>query len=215
MVDMKKDDNVSLKREITIVTLFFGSIVLILVLMVVFARTKKISPLPNIIKAEFSLTDQNNKEFTSHDLKDKVSLIYFGTTHCPDICTSALNKIVEIISTLEERNEKRRVSINTIFITLDPEKDSHKILKDFLNNFHPSIIGLRGEEDKLSKVVADFKISYKKVPNPGNLSDYALAHSSFIYIFDKNVKCVQYFSVQDETKSISDYIIRVFHNSHE
>ena len=212
MVDKIKEDNSnSLKREITIISLFFASIVLMLVLMVVFARTKKISQLPNIIKAEFSLTDQNNKEFTSYDLKDKVSLIYFGTTHCPDICTSVLNKMVEIISTLEER----KISINTIFITLDPEKDSHKILKDFLNNFHPSIIGLRGEEDKLSKVAADFKTSYKKVPNSDNLSDYTLAHSSFIYIFDKNVKCVQYFSVQDKTQSISDYIIRVFNNFHE
>lgn len=205
-----KDKSSSVAKSIAILTIVIIIIALFIIFIAGAGTPKKSSnQLEDIIKAEFSLTDQNNKEFTSNDLKGKISLIYFGFTHCPDICPFALNKLVEIISALEKKN----ISINSVFVTVDPRRDSTQLLKDFLNNFHHSIIGLRGTEDQISKVVTDFKTSYQKVPNSDNPDNYTVNHPSLIYIFDKNVKCIKYFSIQDDPKLIGEYILKISNNS--
>ena len=98
----------------------------------------------------FVLKDQNNQVFDSAD-SQKLMLIYFGFTYCPDVCPTTLIKVSDIIDRLKEDSKE----INSIFITVDPERDTPEILSDYVSAFHEDIIGLTGTKNEIDKVAED------------------------------------------------------------
>jgi protein SCO1/2 len=155
------------------------------------------------IGGDFNLIDQNGKAFSSDQLKGKLSLIYFGFTYCPDVCPTSLQKITEVINT----TDKYRIDVTPVFITIDPQRDTSELLKEYLGHFHPKFIGLTGTPEEIKKAADKFKVYYARSSStdPSN-SNYMLDHTSFCYLMDKKGKYMKHFYLNSTAEEIIDYI---------
>ena len=129
---------------------------------------------------DFSLIDPDAKVRTLADFKGKVVVMFFGYTQCPDICPTTLTEMQQVMTLLGPQSDK----VQVLFVTVDPERDTAAILKQYVPSFDPRFLGLRpADEAALEKVAKDFKIYYKKVPgtSPGS---YTMDHTAGSYAFD-------------------------------
>lgn len=156
------------------------------------------------IGGDFTLTDHNGNIFSSDSMKGKISLIYFGFTFCPDICPTSLQKLTTVVTTLD----KYQISILPIFITVDPTRDTSKILKEYLEHFSPRFLGLTGSEQEINYVANLYKVFFTKAENTHtrDLHEYMIDHSSFIYIMDKNGQYLKHFYMSTEAEEIINFI---------
>ena len=142
------------------------------------------------IGGSFRLTDQNGKTITDQDLKGHPFLVFFGFTHCPEVCPTALFDISEILGRLGPDAEK----VNALFITVDPERDTPEKLKEYLSSFNPRLIGVGGDADALAAVAKAYRVYYKKIPLKDG--DYTMDHTAIVYLMDKNGQFVAPFSLK-------------------
>lgn len=129
---------------------------------------------------DFSLLDPDGKVRTLADFKGKVVVMFFGYTQCPDICPTTLTEMQQVMTILGSQSDK----VQVLFVTVDPERDTAAILKQYVPAFDPRFLGLRPTDDAaLEKIGKDFKIYYKKVPgnSPGS---YTMDHTAGSYAFD-------------------------------
>jgi protein SCO1/2 len=129
---------------------------------------------------DFSLLDPDGKTRTLADFKGKVVVMFYGYTQCPDICPTTLTEMQQVMTILGPQADK----VQVLFVTVDPERDSADILKQYVPAFDSRFLGLRpADQTALEKVTKDFKIYYKKVPgsNPGS---YTMDHTAGSYAFD-------------------------------
>ena len=129
---------------------------------------------------DFSLADQNGQQRTLADFKGKVVFIFFGYTHCPDVCPTTLSEMAGIKKALGPDAERLQV----LFITLDPERDTPDLLSSFVPAFDPSFIGLTSDQATIDKVAKDFKVFAQKVPGKDGKS-YTIDHTAGSYVFDQ------------------------------
>ena len=127
----------------------------------------------------FTLTDQNNQRRTLEDFRGKLVFVFFGFTHCPDVCPTTLAEMAGIMKALGPGSERLQV----VFITLDPERDTPELLASFVPAFHPSFLGLTGDQATIDKVAKDFKVFAQKVPGKDGKS-YTIDHTAGSYVFD-------------------------------
>jgi protein SCO1 len=135
---------------------------------------------PPIEIKDFTLTDQNGKRFHLSNQRDKIVLIFFGYTHCPDICPVTLSDYGSIRAKLGDKAEK----VQFVFISVDPERDTVARLSDYLEIFDPKILGLTGERNELKAVWDSFFVYQEKV-EVGSASGYLVDHTSRVYLIDK------------------------------
>ena len=152
----------------------------------------------------FKLTDQNGKTITDQDLKGHPSLVFFGFTHCPEICPTALADISQVIDTLGSDGDK----VNALFVTVDPERDTPAVLKDYLSSFNPRLIGVGGDADALAAVAKAYRVYYKKVPLKDG--DYTMDHTAIVYLMDKNGQFVSPFSLRRRPEDAAAELRRYF-----
>jgi len=129
---------------------------------------------------DFSLLDPDGKLRTLNDFKGKVVVMFFGYTQCPDVCPTTLTEMQQVMTLLGPQSDK----VQVLFVTVDPERDTATILKQYVPSFNARFLGLRPADDvALEKVTKDFKIYYKKVPgtSPGS---YTIDHTAGSYAFD-------------------------------
>ena len=129
---------------------------------------------------DFSLVDPDGKVRTLADFKGKVVVMFFGYTQCPDICPTTLTEMQQVMTLLGPQADK----VQVLFVTVDPDRDTAAILKQYVPSFDSRFMGLRpADEAALEKVTKDFKIYYKKVPgtSPGS---YTIDHTAGSYAFD-------------------------------
>jgi protein SCO1/2 len=131
------------------------------------------------IGGPFSLTDQNGQPFSDKDLKGKLFLVFFGFTHCPDVCPTTLFEISEVLRNLGPEADHTAA----LFISVDPERDTPAAMKDYLANFDPHIRGLTGDAAALDAVARAYRVYYRKVPLEGG--DYTMDHTAIVYLMDK------------------------------
>jgi protein SCO1/2 len=142
------------------------------------------------IGGPFNLTDQNGKPVTDKDLKGHPTLVFFGFTHCPEVCPTTLFDISEVLNKLGPDAAK----VNAVFITVDPERDTPAALKDYLSSFNPRLIGIGGDAQELATVAKEYRVYYKKVPLKDG--DYTMDHTAIVYLMDKNGQFVSPFSLK-------------------
>jgi protein SCO1/2 len=142
------------------------------------------------IGGPFKLIDQNGKVITERDLKGHPSLVFFGFTHCPEVCPTTLFDISEVLNRLGPDAAK----VNAVFITVDPERDTPAALKDYLSSFNPRLVGIGGDAQELAKVAKEYRVYYKKVPTKDG--DYTMDHTAIVYLMDKNGQFVAPFSLK-------------------
>ena len=126
---------------------------------------------------DFRLTDVDGQERTLADYRGKLVLLYFGFVQCPDVCPTALTRAVDTKRLRGADGEHLQV----IFVTVDPERDTPEILREYMAAFDPSFVALRADAERLKQTAADFKVYYKKVPTG---SSYTMDHTALSYIFD-------------------------------
>jgi protein SCO1 len=159
---------------------------------------------PSAIGGSFRLTDQNGKTITDQDLKGRPFLVFFGFTHCPEICPTALFDISEIMNKLGPDAGK----VNALFITVDPERDTPEKLKEYISSFNPRLIGVGGDAQALADVAKAYRVYYKKVPLKDG--DYTMDHTAIVYLMDKNGQFVAPFSLKRRPEDAAADLRRYF-----
>jgi len=142
------------------------------------------------IGGSFRLTDQNGRTVSDQDLKGHPFLVFFGFTHCPDVCPTTLFEVSEILRSLGPDANGTRA----LFITVDPERDTPAVMKDYLSNFDPHLWGLTGDPAAVAAVAKAYRVYYKKVP----LDDggYTMDHTAIVYLMDRNGRFVAPFNLK-------------------
>ncbi|KAL2158427.1 hypothetical protein VTH06DRAFT_4475 [Thermothelomyces fergusii] len=129
----------------------------------------------------FELIDQNGNKFTDGDLKGRYSLVYFGFTHCPDICPDELDKMARMFDLVEE---KRPGFLTPVFVTCDPARDGPKELKEYLVEFHPKFVGLTGTYEQIKAMCKAYRVYFSTPSNVKPGQDYLVDHSIYFYLMD-------------------------------
>lgn len=134
---------------------------------------------PSAVGGPFRLVDQDGRAVTEQDLKGRPTLVFFGFTHCPDVCPTTLFEVSEVLEKLGPDAEK----VNAVFITVDPERDTPELLRNYVPAFDPAFVGLYGDAAATQRVAKEFKVLYRKVP--GSTPDtYTMDHSAGMFVFD-------------------------------
>ncbi|MDQ7981210.1 SCO family protein [Paraburkholderia sp. SARCC-3016] len=130
---------------------------------------------------DFSLPDTSGKMRTLADYKGKVVVLFFGYTHCPDVCPTTMAELSQAMQQLGPADAKR---VQVLFVTLDPERDTPALFGQYVPAFNPTFVGLRpANEAQLQKIAKDFRVYYAKVP--GKTPDsYTMDHTAASYVFD-------------------------------
>jgi len=153
--------------------------------------------LGSAIGGPFKLVDQNGRMVTNTDLEGKWLLVYFGYTHCPDACPTALNNIALALDDLGiEKKEVRPV-----FITIDPERDTSQALKDYVAAFGAPILALTGNDAAIAQAANEYRVYYAKHPEAGG--DYSMDHTSIIYVMDPKGRFTASFTGEDPPAEIA------------
>jgi protein SCO1/2 len=180
----------SAARPLVIATAFASSLVVgLLVLFWAMGGVSKVAQ-PAAIGGPFQLTDQAGKAFTDKDLKGKPTLIFFGYTHCPDVCPTSLFEMSEVLRAMGKDADK----VNAVFISVDPERDTPATMKDYLSSFDPHLEGLSGDPAETAKVITSYRVYAKKVPTKDG--DYTMDHTALIYLMDRDGRFVSPFNLK-------------------
>jgi protein SCO1 len=187
---------------VLIATAFAGVLVLVAGVLIGFAfrdsgKGVAGSALGASIGGKFSLVDQNGKAFTDADLKGKWQLVFFGYTHCPDVCPTALN---DLSLALDQLGSKKS-DVGIVFISVDPERDTPAVLKSYTDSFGGPIEALTGSSDAVAQAAKDYKVFYAKHPRPDG--GYDMDHSALIYVMDPEGRFTATFTPDDTSDTIA------------
>jgi len=142
---------------------------------------------------DFNLVDTQGQATSPASLRGHPTLVFFGFTHCPDICPTTMFEISEIFKKLGPAGERMRA----LFITVDPERDTPKALKDYLSSFDPRIVGVTGDDAAIAAVAKAYRAYYKRVPLAEG--GYTMDHTAIIYLMGKDGRFVTPFSLKRTT----------------
>jgi protein SCO1/2 len=142
------------------------------------------------IGGPFKLTNQDGQVVTDQDLKGHPFLVFFGFTHCPDVCPTTLFEVSEILRALGPDANRTRA----LFITVDPERDTPAVMKDYLSSFDPHLSGLTGDPEQIAAVAKAYRVYFKRVPL--EQGGYTMDHTAIVYLMDKTGRFVSPFNVK-------------------
>jgi protein SCO1 len=177
-------------RPLVIVAAFAASLAVGLVLMMWAMGGLKNATAPAAIGGPFQLTDQAGRTVTEKDMQGRPTLIFFGFTHCPDICPTSLFEISEVLRAMGKDADR----VNAYFISVDPERDTSAAMKDYLSSFDSRLEGLTGNPDQIAKVISAYRVYARKVPLKDG--DYTMDHTALIYLMDRDGKFVSPFNLK-------------------
>jgi protein SCO1/2 len=141
------------------------------------------------IGGPFKLIDQNGKTITETGFKGRPLLVFFGYTRCPDICPTTLFEMSEVLHALGKDADR----VSALFITVDPERDTAPVMKDYLSSFDPHLRGATGDQKAIDAVEKDYRVYAKKVPTKNG--DYSMDHTALVYLMDKEGRFVAPFKL--------------------
>jgi protein SCO1 len=137
----------------------------------------------------FHLEDQNGKPVSDADMKGRPFLVFFGFTHCPDICPTTLFDLSQVMRALGPDADRA----GALFITVDPARDTPAAMKDYLSNFDPHLRGLTGDQASIDAAIKAYRVYARKVPLENG--DYTMDHTALVYLMDKDGRFVAPFNV--------------------
>ena len=162
----------------------------------------------DITGAEFakalSLTDHTGKQRSLSDFKGKVVALFFGYTHCPDVCPTTMFDLKNAMKLLGDKSNQ----VQVLFVTVDPQRDTQAVMAQFVPAFDARFIGLRGSLQETAETLGNFKVFYSKVEGKGK-DDYTVDHSAGIYVFDKTGKVRLYMNYGQKPAEIANDISKL------
>jgi len=154
--------------------------------------------LASAIGGPFHLVDQNGKPYGDADLKGKWHLVFFGYTHCPDACPTALNEMALALDRLGEK----RGEVGIVFITVDPERDTQEVLKSYVESFDAPIVALTGTAEEVKEAAKNYRVYYAK--HPRGDGEYDMDHSAVVYVMDPNGRFTATFTPDSTAQAIAE-----------
>jgi protein SCO1/2 len=149
----------------------------------------------------FTLIDFNGKPFTQDKLLDHFSIMYFGFTHCPDICPDELEKLAEAIDLVEKQVG---VQVQPIFVSVDPARDTPARIKAYCKEFHPRLMGLTGSEEAVKAVSKAYRVYFHKTSDDDK--DYLVDHSIIMYLMDPAGEFLTFYGKNFTAQQLADSI---------
>jgi protein SCO1/2 len=177
-------------RPLVIVAAFGASLAVGLLLMLWAVGGLRAVTAPASIGGPFQLSDQTGQTVTEKNLLGRPTLVFFGFTHCPDVCPTSLFEISEVLRAMGKDAD----GVNAYFVSVDPERDTSAAMKDYLSSFDPHLKGLTGDPAAVAKVISDYRVYAKKVPLKDG--DYTMDHTALIYLMDRDGKFVSPFNLK-------------------
>ena len=157
----------------------------------------------SLIGGPFKLVAQDGRTVTDADFIGAPLLVFFGYTNCPDVCPTTLQQISDI---LHKMGSDKKIAV--LFVTVDPERDTPAVLKDYLSSFDPRIIGLSGDRPAIDAAMRAYRVYAKKVPAGGDA--YSMDHTAIVYLMDKQGRFVSAFNAEQPVdaaaKDLSSYL---------
>jgi protein SCO1/2 len=191
----------SLRLVVPMTALAIGVVLLAATLYLTFFDRN--APAVSAIGGPFQLVAQDGRTFTDKDLKGEPTLMFFGYTHCPDVCPTTLFDMSETFKKLGTD-----AKIRGVFVTVDPERDTPAVMKDYLSNFDPRIIGLSGDKSAVDVAIKDYRVYARKVPTENG--EYTMDHTALVYLLDKQGRFVNAFNLdrppQDAAKDLQRHL---------
>jgi protein SCO1/2 len=191
-------------RPLVIIAAFAASLVVGLVIMLWVMGGLRTVTAPAAIGGPFQLTDQAGQTVTEQNLKGKPTLIFFGFTHCPDVCPTSLFEISEVLKAMGTDADR----VNAWFVSVDPERDTAAAMKDYLSSFDPHLKGLSGDPQAVAKVISAYRVYARKVPLKDG--DYTMDHTALIYLMDRDGNFVAPFNLkrtpEEAAKDLKRYL---------
>jgi protein SCO1/2 len=176
-------------RPLVVIGAFSASLVVGLVLVLWVMGGLRHVTAPAAIGGPFQLTDQTGQTVTDKSMHGRPSLIFFGFTHCPDVCPTTLFEISEVLKAMGKDADR----VNAYYISVDPERDTQAAMKEYLSSFDPRLKGLTGNTEEIAKVLSEYRVYAKKVPLKDG--DYTMDHTALIYLMDRDGKFVSPFNI--------------------
>ena len=167
-----------------------GLVLFSAVIFIVTGRGPSPIAMPSAVGGPFNLVDQNGKSITDQDMKGKPFLVFFGFTHCPDVCPTTLFDVSEVFRALGADAK----GVRALFVTVDPERDTPAVLKDYLSSFDPRIVGVTGDEASIAAAEKAYRVYAKKVPTDGG--SYTMDHTAIVYLMNKDGRFVTPFNTK-------------------
>ena len=182
-----------LKTSITIIAGCLTIFIFIMLPIILSIQDKKEDYVASFRGSEFSLKDMNNNLITEESFEENLTAIFFGFTHCPDVCPMTLNKMDLVLNKLKNKNKY----VKLFFISVDPERDTPEVIKNYLSSFDNDFIGITGEPEKIFKLSQSWGILSQKIFLENG--EYNIDHSSPVILL-KNGKYVSRISPKDDIK---------------
>lgn len=181
-------------------TLGYGFAVTLFALLAYTAYTRFAGTATNVavVGGPFTLTDQDGRVVTEKNFRGRWLIVYFGYTHCPDACPTALNTIG---ATLDQMGAKRS-RVTPVFITIDPARDTATVMKSYVSSFGPEFVGLTGSEAAITAVEQAYHVYAAKHPTTDG--GYDMDHSSVLYIMDPDGHFVTNFADETDPATLAD-----------
>jgi protein SCO1/2 len=142
-----------------------------------------------LVGGPFSLIGADGKTVTDQDFRGRYMLVFFGFTHCPDICPADLQVIAEALDKLGDKAAK----VVPIFITVDPVRDDPKTMEEYVKSFGPNFVGLTGSPDAIAAAAKAYRVAYTKAENTASPENYNVDHSALVYLMDTNGQYLAHF----------------------
>ena len=145
------------------------------------------------IGGPFTLVDDTGAQVSEADLKGKPTVMYFGYTFCPEVCPTTLTDLAQWMQMIGQDADR----LNYVFVTVDPERDTPKVMHDYVSAFDPRIRGLTGTSEQIAKVTKEYGVYYKRISTSDG--GYVMDHSAVLYMMDQNVRFVGVIRYQEDT----------------
>jgi len=152
------------------------------------------------IGGPFALTDQNGRTVHDSDFAGRYRIIYFGYTFCPDVCPTDLQTIGRALTQFEEEAPERAARVQPIFITVDPARDTPAVIKSYVANFHPRLLGLTGTPLQIATIRNEFGIA-ATIPQ-GQSKDYLVDHARLTTLFDPDGKPIAFLPADEGVEAV-------------
>jgi protein SCO1 len=179
------------RAALTLSAFLCGLILVFAAILLITGRSSSpIGPAVAAVGGPFHLEDQDGKPFSDANMKGRPYLIFFGFTHCPDICPTTLFDISQLLHHLGKDADRT----GALFITVDPDRDTPAALKDYLSNFDPHLRGLTGDSAAVAAAIKAYRVYAKKVPLENG--DYTMDHTAVVYLMDKDGKFIAPFNLK-------------------
>jgi protein SCO1 len=147
------------------------------------------------IGGPFTLVDGTGAQVTEAALRGRPTVMYFGYTFCPDVCPTTLTDLTQWMQLLGPDADR----LNYVFVTVDPERDTPKVMHEYVSAFDPRIRGFTGTSDQIAKVANEYRIYYKRIPTSDG--SYVMDHTAILYLMDANGKFAGFIAYQEKTAS--------------